>query len=222
MKAVWPSFCGQIVICGFGPWDHLRSCSLLLFLSSSPELTFPSGLAVKATLTRHRLHRKATVMVPLSPLTESRVVFFLHQGPDPTHSLMWLVQGHGLCSWSDSTLWWTERFGLWASSQTTQPWQIHREILMIRAMIISVQWRCLTHTHTCRANVHKTFQESEECEVFTLSRLCLVQWIRHRTAFRLTLIFHLCRFTADTEQEKTTFKCCMNRRHWQKHQEIVR
>ena len=51
---------------------------LLLFLFFSSEFTFPSGLAIKRTLTRYHSHWKASGMVPLSPPPPSRVVF-LHQ-----------------------------------------------------------------------------------------------------------------------------------------------
>lgn len=42
------------------------------------------------------------------------------------------------CSEFFFPLWSTGRFCLWAWIQTTQSWQLHREILMIRAMIIPV------------------------------------------------------------------------------------
>lgn len=51
---------------------------LLLFLFYSSEFTFRSGVAVKLTLTRYHSHRKASGMVPLSPIPQSRVIF-LHQ-----------------------------------------------------------------------------------------------------------------------------------------------
>lgn len=51
---------------------------LLLFLFFSSEFTFPSGLAVKRTLTRYHSHWKASGTVPLSPPPPSGVVF-LHQ-----------------------------------------------------------------------------------------------------------------------------------------------
>lgn len=132
---------------------------LLLFLFFSSEFTFPSSLAIKRTLTRYHSHWKASGMVPLSPPPPSRVVF-LHQDlntqadvitPSPSFFLFFCV--FLIHAENFFPLWSTKRFCLWAWIQTTQSWQLHREILMIRAMIIPVKWRWLTQ----RAAVSQSF-----------------------------------------------------------------